>query len=228
MLPKIPQMKYLTLLSLIFLIGCSLNKKINENQRNKIISELDYIEKIDQKYAGIPFEDLFEKYGQQKAWEIFTAKRDSVSIDNQARIKKIFSKFGYLGFKEVGKENSTKFWLPIQHADNDVEFQKKMLKELKKQIEIENEKRNEYAMLEDRVAINTNQKQRFGSQVTYNVNGQAIPKNGLIDSLNIEKLRAEYDLPTFKDYYNNMTIMHFEMNKEVLKKQGITEPKLYK
>ena len=81
-------MKYLTLLSLTFLIGCSLNKRISEIQRNKIISELDYIEKIDQKYAGIPFEDLFEKYGQQKAWEIFTAKRDSVSIDNQARIKK--------------------------------------------------------------------------------------------------------------------------------------------
>ena len=189
---------------------------------------MDYIEKIDQKYAGIPFNDLVKQYGNEKAWKIFESKRDSVGLDNQKRIKKLYSTYGYLGFKEVGKENSVKFWLPIQHADNDVEFQKKMLKELKKQIQTNNANKSDYALLEDRIAINTNQKQRFGSQVTYNVNGQAIPKNGLIDSLNIEKLRAEYDLPTFKDYYNNMTIMHFEMNKEVLKKQGITEPKLYK
>lgn len=221
-------MKYLTILLVLLFFSCNTNKKISENERNSIISELDYIAKIDQKYAGIPSEELFKKYGREKAWEIFSAKRDSVSKDNQSRIKKLFNKFGYLGFNEVGKENSTKFWLPIQHADNDVEFQKQMLQELKKQIEINNAKRNEYAMLEDRIAVNTNQKQRFGSQVTYNTNGQAIPRNGLIDSLNIERLRAEYDLPAFKEYYNNMTIMHFEMNKEVLKKQGITEPKLYK
>ncbi|MBD3906990.1 hypothetical protein NAL32_20125 [Chryseobacterium sp. Ch-15] len=221
-------MKHLPLLLFPLLIGCSLNKEINENDRKKVIAELDYIEKIDQKYARIPSEDLINKYGQQKAWEIFSTKRDSVSIDNQAKIKKLFSKYGYLGFNKVGKENSTKFWLPIQHADNDVEFQKQMLQELKKQIELKNANRNEYAMLEDRVAVNTNQKQRFGSQVTYNSNGQAIPRNGLIDSVNIEKLRAEYDLPIFKDYYNNMTIMHFEMNKEILIKQGISEPKLYK
>lgn len=221
-------MKYFTILLVLLFMSCNSNKKISENKRNKIISELDYIEKIDQKYAGIPSEDLFKKYGQQKAWEIFLAKRDSVSNDNQSRIKKLFYKYGYLGFNEVGKDNTTKFWLPIQHADNDIEFQKQMLQELKKQIEIKNAKRNEYAMLEDRVAVNTNQKQRFGSQVTYNSNGQAVPRNGLIDTLNIEKLRAGYDLPTFKDYYNNMTIMHFEMNKEVLKKQGITEPMLYK
>ena len=220
-------MKYLTLLSLIFLIGCSLNKKINENQRNKIISELDYIEKIDQKYAGIPFDDLIKKYGNEKAWKIFEAKRDSVGLDNQRRIKTLYSKYGYLGFKEVGKENSVKFWLPIQHADNNVEFQKKMLKAMKKQVKINNIHKRNYAMLEDRIAINTNQKQRFGSQVTYNDLGQAIPKNGLIDSLNIDRLRSEYELPSFKKYYNEMTIMHFEMNKENFIKNGITEPKLY-
>ena len=83
-------------------------------------------------------------------------------------------------------------------------------------------------MLEDWVQINLNKKQRFGTQVTYNEFGQAIPKIGLIDSVNVEQLRKEYDLPTFREYYNNMTRSHFEMNKEYLLEKGITEPKLYK
>ena len=225
---QIPQMKYFTLISTLFLIACNSTKILTNTEREKINIELDYIGKIDQKYAGIPFNDLIIKYGNEKAWKIFKTKRDSVGIDNQKRIKNLYSKFGYLGFKEVGKENAVKFWLPIQHADNDVEFQKEMLKELKKQIQLNNVNRSDYAMLEDRIAINTNQKQRFGSQVIYSENGQAIPKNGLLDSANIDKLRTEYDLPLFKDYYNWMTTNHYEMNKEYFLKKGITEPILYK
>ncbi|MCW3162173.1 DUF6624 domain-containing protein [Chryseobacterium oryctis] len=221
-------MKYITTFSILFLIGCTTKQKITNIEREKIIAELDYIKNIDQEYAGIPSESFKMKYGKEKAWKIYEFKRDSIGNDNQKRIKALFAKYGYLGFKEVGKENSSKFWLPIQHADNEVEFQKKMLKELKKQIKYNNAFKSEYAMLEDRVAINSNQKQRFGSQVSYNENGQAIPRNGLIDSINIEKLRAEYGLPPFKEYYNNMTQMHFEMNKEILLKKGITAPQLYK
>lgn len=221
-------MKHLIIILTFLLFGCTSNKSLTDIEKEKINTELDYIGKIDQKYAGIPFDDLIKKYGNEKAWKIFEEKRDSVGLDNQQRIKKLYLKYGYLGFKEVGKENSVKFWLPIQHADKDVKFQKKMLKELWKQIRINNANRSDYALLEDRVAINTNQKQRFGSQVTYNEVGQAIPKNGLLDSVNIDKLRAEYGLPSFKDYYNWMTTNHFEMNKEILLKKGITEPKLYK
>ena len=220
-------MKNLNFIFIILLISCSSNQKITITNRGEIISELDYIGMIDQKYAGIPFEELTNKYGNEKAWKIFETKRDSVSLDNQNRIKNLYLKYGYLGIKEVGKENSVKFWLPIQHADNNVEFQKKMLKAMKKQVKINNIHKRNYAMLEDRIAINTNQKQRFGSQVTYNDLGQAIPKNGLIDSLNIDRLRSEYELQSFKKYYNEMTIMHFEMNKESFIKNGITEPKLY-
>ena len=221
-------MKYLTLILIFLLITCNSNKNLSEIERQKINAELDYIGKIDQKYAGIPFNDLVKQYGNEKAWKIFESKRDSVGLDNQKRIKKLYSTYGYLGFKEVGKENSVKFWLPIQHADNDVEFQKKMLKELKKQIQTNNANKSDYALLEDRIAINTNHKQRFGSQVTYNEDGQAIPKNGLLDSINVDKFRTEYNLPSLKEYYNWMTTNHYEMNKEMFIKKGITEPKLYK
>ena len=53
------------------------------------------------------------------------------------------------------------------------------------------------------------------------------PKIGLMDTINIEQLRKDYDLPPFRDYYNSMTINHFEMNKQAMLDRGITEPKLY-
>lgn len=221
-------MKKFTPFLVLILFSCTSKEKLINIDREKINAELNYIGNIDQEYARLPPEELVDKYGNEKAWKIFKAKRDSVGFDNQKRIKNLYSKYGYLGFKEVGEENSVKFWLPIQHADNDVEFQKKMLKELKKQIEKNNAHKSDYALLEDRIAVNTNQKQRFGSQVTYNEDGQAIPKNGLLDSANVDKLRTEYGLPSFKEYYNWMTTSHFEMNKDILQKKGIKEPKLYK
>jgi len=200
---------------------------ITESERKEIIAELNAIKTIDQKYAGIPPKELTEKYGREKAWEIFENKRDSIGKINQGKIKKLYNSYGYLGYKEIGKNASQDFWISIQHADNDIEFQQQMLKELKKEISKNNASKVEYAMLEDRVNVNLNKKQKFGTQVTYNKFGQAIPKNGLIDSINIEQLRKEYDLPTFREYYNRMTTSHFEMNKQNMLERGITEPKLY-
>lgn len=220
-------MKKIIALLLLTSIGCNSYQKVSSKERINIISELNYIASLDQKYSGLPPEKLLNKYGNEIAWSIFKKERDSVNLDNQKKVKSLYNKYGYLGFDKIGEENSYKFWLPIQHADNDVDFQKVILKDLKKEVKKKNAHKNSYALLTDRVSINTGEKQLFGTQVSYNEYGQAIPKNGLIDSINIEKLRREYDLPTFKDYYNSMTKNHFEMNREMFLKKGIVEPKLY-
>ncbi len=208
------------------LANCNSNH-ISEKQREQIIAELNDIKVLDQKYAFIPPAEMIEKYGHKKAWEIYGHKRDSVGLLNQERIKRLFETYGYLGYKQVGEAASDDFWISIQHADNDVKFQQQILAALKKEIEKGNANKAQYAMLEDRVNVNLNKPQRFGSQVTYNDYGQAIPKIGLSDSVNVDALRADFDLPSTKEYYNDMTTMHFEMNKQMFVEKGITEPKLY-
>ncbi|MBB1193343.1 hypothetical protein DNC80_06620 [Flavobacterium sp. SOK18b] len=213
---------------ILVIISCNPTKEMSNSEKEKITAKLDYIFTIDQKYSfATPSEDLLKKFGKNEAWKIFEIKSDSVDLDNQKKIKKIYSEYGYLGYDKIGQEYSKKFWITIQHADNDIKFQQKMLKALGKEIEKNNAEKSNYAMLEDRIAINLNQKQRFGSQVTYNKVGQAIPKNGLLDSLNIDNLRLKYNLSSFKEYYNEMTTSHFEMNKDYYVKQGMKEPKLY-
>ena len=219
--------KYIvTLLFFILFLSCK-SDVITASERKEIIAELNAINAIDQQYAGIPPKALTKKYGRDKAWTIFENKRDSIGIINQGKIKKLYNTYGYLGYKEIGESASQDFWIAIQHADNDIKFQQEMLKALKKEVLQNNASKVEYAMLEDRVHVNLNKKQKFGTQVTYNTSGQAIPKIGLMDSINIEQLRKDYNLPPFRDYYNSMTINHFEMNKQAMLDRGITEPKLY-
>ena len=212
----------------ILFVSCKKEREISQQEKEKIVAELNQIRIIDQKYAGIPPFYLKEKYGNQKAWEIFEQQRDSVSIANQNKIKQLYENYGYIGEKKVGEETATSFWVPIQHADNNIPFQQEMLKAMKKEIENGSKDNYHYAMLEDRVNVNLKKPQRFGSQVTYNDKGQAIPKIGLVDSTIVDSLRKAYNLPDFKEYYNGMTEMHFEMNKKMFLEKGITEPQLYK
>ncbi len=117
---------------ILTVVSCSSYKPISDSEREKIISELSYIRNIDQEYASLPPKEMMEKYGEKNAWKVFETKRDSVGKDNQSRIKRLYAQYGYLGFKQVGEANATKFWISIQHADDDVGFQRTMLKAMKK------------------------------------------------------------------------------------------------
>ena len=88
---------------------------------------------------------------------------------------------------------------------------------------------NNYAYLYDRVKVNAGEKQLFGTQVTYEVEttGRAIPQIGLADSASVDKLRKDYNLEPLRNYLNQMSTMHYEMNKEHYQKMGITKPTLY-
>lgn len=222
-------MKKIVFLSVFYLVltSCSTDEKLSEEEKETVIAALNEIKILDQEFAGIPPAAMFEQHGQEKAWEIFEGKRDSVGAINQKKIKNLYKQYGYLGERKIGKNAATDFWVTIQHADNDVRFQQQMLAALAKEIEKGSEDKLHYAMLEDRINSNLGKPQRFGSQVVYNDVAQAIPKNGFADAAVVDSLRAEYGLEPFHEYANQMTTRHFEMNKAYLAEQGITEPQLY-
>lgn len=53
----------------------------------------------------------------------------------------------------------------------------------------------------------------------------AIPR-ALADSLNVNNRRYEVGLGPIEAYQNDMSQMHFEMNKASYEQKGITKPKL--
>jgi hypothetical protein len=198
--------------------------KLTADEKMILKNELGEMVKVDQVAAYIP-QGKYKGYSQTE-WDKF---KDSVFSGDKIRIESMFSKYGFLGFDKVGRDGSDNFWLLVQHCDKFPEFQKKILKAMDKNVKRNNASPNNYAYLYDRVQVNAGQKQKFGTQVTYEVRttGRAILKNGLIDSLNVDKIRSKYKLEPLKKYLNMMTAQHYEMNKEHYQKMGITKPDIY-
>ena len=210
------------LLVSIILISCA--AKFTESERLQLTRQLKEMVEVDQIAAYIP-QGKYKEYTREQ-WHKF---QDSVFDSDKMQIEAMFNKYGFLGFDKVDKDGSTHFWLLVQHCDKYPVFQKKVLQAMDKEVKKGNANPNNYAYLYDRVKVNAAEKQSFGTQVTNQTEttGRAIPKIGLADSANVDRMRKEYNLEPLKDYLNQMTTAHYEMNEEHYQKKGITKPDLY-
>jgi len=223
-------MKIITLL-IIFLIGISCSNKTKKNQEkveiekeinySVIINQLERMVKNDQQiqFAHLLNETLTVRdslFNLQN--QIFKANTDSLKV--------LFNKYGFLGFDKVGKKGSKNFWLLVQHADHDISFQEEVLKSMKVEVEKENTDNSNFAYLTDRVLKNRGEKQLYGTQLKY-LEGFWIIPQPMIDSLNVNERRKEIGLPTIEDYLNSSMQLHYEMNKETYKNNGLSGPKKY-
>jgi len=217
-------MKSIVSILLIFIIITSCAAKLTARKRLQLETQLKEMVEIDQVAAYIP-QGKYKELSKEQ-WHKF---QDSVFTTNKMKVEALFTKYGFLGFDKVGKEGSNHFWLLVQHLDKYPEFQNKVLKAMATEVKKGNANPNNYAYLYDRVKANAGEKQLFGTQLTYETEstGRAIPKIGLADSANVDRLRKEYNLEPLKDYLNQMTTAHYEMNKERYQKMGIAKPNLY-
>lgn len=159
-----------------------------------------------------------------EAWQQF---KDSVVGTHKQILENIFSRYSYPGYDVVGKEGEHSFWLMVQHCDKWPAFQEKVLAAMKPQVLKGNANPGNYAYLTDRVLINTGRKQVYGTQVIYNLDScQALPKP-LQDSLTVNARRKEMGMAPIEEYLNTASTFHFQMNKDMYEKKGITKPKLY-
>ncbi|WP_373514227.1 DUF6624 domain-containing protein [Persicitalea sp.] len=217
-------MKKVALILFIPIILASCAVKLTTEKKHQLGKQLNDMVEVDQIAAFIP-KGKYKDYSKMQ-WRNF---KDSVFTSHKEIVERMFSKYGFLGFDKIGKEGSNHFWLLVQHCDKYPEFQKQVLTAMDKEVEKENADPNNYAYLYDRVKVNAAEKQLFGTQVTYETEttGRAIPKIGLADSANVDRLREKYILEPLKDYLNSMTISHYNMNKDYYEKMGITKPNLY-
>lgn len=207
---------------LIFLIGfysCDQPGKEKTQVNMELKKQLLAMKDADQLGArppGIEFSSVEE-------WRNF---KDSVFRTHQVVIESIYNEYGYPGYDLVETEGEQAFWLMAQHADFDVDFQDAILSALKAEVDKGNANPRHLGLLTDRIRLNRGLEQIYGTQVTYNDLGQAIPKP-LEDSASVNFRRKKLGFEPLEEYLNYMTTRHFEMNKENFVKRGITEPILY-
>ena len=215
----------------ILILGCKEKKEEREILESKaefnqnLVDELSIMVEIDQVAASNAHPP--ENYSNltQEEWKSF---KDSVYRSHQKRLNEVFKKYGFPGFSLVGENGSNNFWLLTQHADFNPQFQQNVLEKMKVEVDKENADPSSYGLLVDRVNLNTGKKQIYGTQLTYNLEiCQAYPKK-LADSVTVNERRKSIGLGPIEIYLNEMTEMHFQMNKEYYANKGITKPKLYK
>jgi len=137
-------------------------------------------------------------------------------------IKKIISQHGWPDFDLIGKRASHYFWLLVQHADRDIEFQKKCLKLMKKSIKASQAHPKDYVYLIDRVLCAENKKQKFGTQFIYNLEQDKFIPKQIANSKNVNKRRFKYGLKTIKqaeEKMNKSTVSLRKNLKEYMLKQ---------
>ncbi|MES2515912.1 MAG: DUF6624 domain-containing protein [Bacteroidota bacterium] len=132
-------------------------------------------------------------------------------MQNTELLKDIFAEYGFPNYDKVGKETSSNFWLCVQHSDHDLKFQEEVLREMKKQVKRKKANPSNFAFLTDRVNINQHKAQIYGTQVTYDQNKTAVPKN-LENPKGVNNRRKSIGLEPIEEYLEFLTEAHRQMN----------------
>jgi len=115
------------------------------------------------------------------------------------RLREIIDEHGWPTFDMVGREGATAAWVIAQHSDQDVELQQQALELLQAAVDDGQADPTELAYLEDRVAVNNGEPQRYGTQVRCSPDG-AQPATPLVDPEGVDDLRADVGLDPLATY----------------------------
>jgi len=147
-----------------------------------IASEIDAMTTVDQ--------DMRERSQTEDYWD------ESVDVKHTARMGEVVAQIGWPTVSKVGKDSSENAWLLVQHADRDVAFQEQCLALMKQEKNGEVNPRN-IAMLEDRIRVNKNQPQIYGTQHN-EVDGRYVPRP-IDDEVNVNERRKQMGLGTLEE-----------------------------
>jgi Family of unknown function (DUF6624) len=218
---RLPWFMSIVLLASLGVSGCaSQQNRMTTNER--IARELIAMEESDQQ-----LERRVVNNDPQARTPAFYARKERAQVANTQRCKEIFQEIGYPDESMVGEKASHAFWLLVQHADSDPAFQERVAKAMKPVVLRGQARADLLAMLTDRVRVNTNRLQIYGSQVVIDTRtGRAVPKQ-MEDGNQVDQRRAEVGLEPLWVYLNGMSELNFMMNQKMYEDLGQTEPWAY-
>lgn len=202
-------------LALFSLVGCAQDQELE--QQLAAMLETDQLAAFN---ATPP--PLFSHLTQDE-WVNY---KDSIYRVHKKTLERILDDVGFPGFEQVGEQGSFNFWVMVQHCDFDPAFQLRVLDSMAVHVKKGNASPSNFAYLTDRYNLNNGEQQIYGTQVTYDETGKAIPKQPFYSD-DVNKRRKENEMETLEEYLNKMSVQHYEMNKINFEKRGIVAPSLH-
>ncbi|MFA6086441.1 DUF6624 domain-containing protein [Mucilaginibacter sp.] len=184
---------------LLFLLTCTIAGVCQPKIDSALYKKLKAMFKEDQKWR-IEFNKLYKH--EKSDYDQKTVDRNWALTDsaNEAEAKRIIIKYGYPGYSLVGESGSSIFWAIVQHCDDDVAFQQKVLLLMHKEVKRHNASGENYAYLKDRVLGNLGQKQLYGTQGRTDPQTHKWEPLPISDPANVEIRRKQMGLISLKDY----------------------------
>jgi hypothetical protein len=128
---------------------------------------------------------------------------------NFISVQRIFTKYGYPGYDLVGPTSSHNFWLIVQHMDRQPDFQDSVLTKMKAEVENKNASSIDYAYLVDRVNVNMQRPQIYGTQMEVNIDSTSYVPKLLLDPDKVNERRKSVGLSPIEEYIKIMNGRYF-------------------
>lgn len=135
-------------------------------------------------------------------WAHSLSKAHSKRVDLSAKtyLESLLKEYDWIDTKRFGKKISAHAWIIAQHADDDPEFQKKVLDRMTPYLKSGGVSKKNYAYLWDRVAVNTGGLQRYGTQPTWECKDDGtMDLKPMEDPDNVDTRREEMGMNTVED-----------------------------
>ncbi|MFI5725416.1 DUF6624 domain-containing protein [Streptomyces cyaneofuscatus] len=129
---------------------------------------------------------------EQLAWRWLTAQHGD-------RLSKIMEKYGWPTADLVGEEAARAAWLIAQHADRQLDVQRRALQLMQQAASAGLAGWRELAFLRDRTLVNEGRKQIYGTQIAGVKDGAPVPWP-CEEPERMDQLRAEVDIEPFDEY----------------------------
>lgn len=142
------------------------SRKSHDAEIRKIQETITDFWREDQSARGIYVALITKKESGSEYWAYTRSAAHTKKIDEASKtyLKATLVDYDWIDRKRFGKIVSDQAWLIAQHADNDLEFQRLALSRMEPYLKNRRVSRSNYAYLWDRVAVNSGQEQRYGTQ----------------------------------------------------------------
>jgi hypothetical protein len=129
---------------------------------------------------------------EQLAWRRLTARHGD-------RLSAIMDEYGWPTADMVGEDVARAAWLIAQHADRQLDVQRRALKLMQQAVSAGSASPRDLAFLRDRTLVNEGRKQIYGTQIAGVKDGAPVPWP-CEDPERMDELRAEVGIEPFDKY----------------------------
>jgi hypothetical protein len=129
---------------------------------------------------------------------------DRVEKANTDRMRQILAAHGWPGHAMVGEDGAHAAWALIQHADLDLDLQRRGLELMRQAVDDGDADPGDLAYLVDRVRVAEHRPQVYGTQWETTADGEWKPRTPIENEAQVDERRAAAGLKPLRDYLQEL------------------------